>query len=174
MPEHAPIERETLSGEPIALLGMQHEELEPVIGQLQKQLNSLLLERAAILKRIGVVKKTVVGLADLFGNDVINKELQELLAIQSTRRQSSEPGLTHLCRQLLKGASKPLTIRQILRELREKYPASVARQRSPENSLRTILGRLVEYAEAEEVMTEEGFRAWTAAASAKQSMRDEV
>jgi hypothetical protein len=103
---------------------LKHEDLEPVIGQLESQLRVLMLERAAILKRIGVIKKTVVGLVDLFGPKVINGELQDFLSLQSAPRSRTHPALTDLCRQLLREASEPLTVRQILGQLQEKSPAA--------------------------------------------------
>ncbi|MGA8618177.1 MAG: hypothetical protein WB660_06595 [Candidatus Sulfotelmatobacter sp.] len=160
-----PIEREGTDTEPLSVQSPKHEELEPVIGQLQSQLRVLKLERAAIVKRIGIIKKTVVGLADLFGSDVIKGDLQDLLPLQSAPRSRTHRGLTDLCRELLMEASEPLTVRQILRQLQDKSPGGVDRQRHPENSLRVILSRLVAYGEAEELRTKEGLCAWKATAT---------
>jgi hypothetical protein len=160
-----PIEREGTDAEPLSVQSPKHGDLEPVIGELQHRLRVLTLERAAIVKRIGIIKKTVVGLADLFGSDVIKGALLDLQPIQSARCSRTHLGLTGLCRQLLREASEPLTVRQILRQLQDKSPGGWDRQRHPENSLRVILRRLVAYGEAEEFRTKEGLCAWKATAT---------
>lgn len=160
-----PIERKETDAEHLSIRSPEHGELEPVIGALQNRLRVLILERAAIVKRIGIVKKTVVGLADLFGSDVINGEMLNLPGLQSARRSRIHPELTDLCRQLLREASEPLTVRQILRQLQDKSPGGLDRQRHPENSLRVTLSRLVAYGEAEELRTKEGLCAWKATAT---------
>jgi hypothetical protein len=156
--------KEGTGAEPIPVQWARHEELEPVIGQLQSELRVLRLERAAILKRIGMIKKTLVTLADLFGPDVINGELQHLLSLQSARRFRTHTGLTDLCRQLLRESSEPLTARQILGQLQERS-LGFAGQGHPLKSLRMIFKRLVAYGEAEELLTEKGLRAWRATSS---------
>jgi hypothetical protein len=155
-----PTECEGAGREPLSIQPPKHEELEPVIGQLQSQLRVLTLERAAIVKRIGIIKKTIVGLADLFGSDVIEGALQGLLPLHSGPRARTSPGLTALCRQLLRETSEPLTLGEITRQLQIKSPVWLASQRHPENSLRVILSRLVAYGEAEKVRTKDGACAW--------------
>jgi hypothetical protein len=172
MPTNKPIHREGTVTESLSVQALKHEGLEPVIGQLQSQLRVLKLERAAILKRIGMVKKIVVGLADLFGSEVINGELQDLLSLQSARRLRTHPGLTDLCRQLLRGVSEPRTLHQILEQLQEESPVAWAGQRHPASVLRMILKRLVAYGEAEELLTEEGLRAWRSTAGPGQAEKE--
>ena len=160
-----PTERERAGSEPVSVQPRKHEELEPVIGQLQSQLRILKLERAAIVKRIGIIKKTIVGLADLFGSEVIEEELQGLLPLHSGPRARTHPGLTALCRQLLRETSEPLTLGEIMKQLQIKSPVRLAAQRNPENSVRGILRRLVAYGEAEKLPTKEGACAWNATAA---------
>jgi hypothetical protein len=162
-----PTSREGTGTEPPSVQSLKHEDLEPVIGQLESQLRVLMLERAAILKRIGVIKKTVVGLVDLFGPNVINGELRDFLSLQSAPRSRTHPTLTDLCRHLLREASEPLTIHQILGQLQEKSPAALAGHKHRHNSLRMILKRLVAYGDAEPVLTEEGTRAWRSTSSSR-------
>lgn len=158
--------------EPMLVRSAMHDELSPVIGQLQSELQVLKREQAAILKRIGMIKKTIVGLADLFGSEVINGELQGLLALQSARRFRTHTGLTDLCRQLLREASEPLTARDVLGQIQERSPAGLIGHRHPLNSLRMILRRLVAYGEAEESLTEKGLRAWRATSSSWQAQKE--
>jgi hypothetical protein len=164
IPTNYPLEPEATGTQPIAIISTGHdstghEEMKPVIGQLQSELRVLKLERAAILKRIAMIRKTLVSLADLFGPDVING--YHLLSLESAPHFRTHTGLTDLCRQLLRESSVPLTARQILGQLQERSPG-VAGHRHPLNSLRMILKRLVAYGEAEELLTEEGLRAWKA------------
>jgi hypothetical protein len=160
-----PIEREGTDAEPLSVQSRKFKDLEPVIGELQHRLRVLTLERAAIVKRIGIIKKTVVGLADLFGSDVIEGELQGLLPLHSGPRARTRSGLTALCRQLLRETSEPLTLGEIMRQLQMKSPVRLAGQRHPENSLRVILTRLVAYGEAEKLRTKDGACAWNATAA---------
>src|SRR5579863_667305 len=160
-----PTEGEGAGSEPLSVQSPKYEDLEPVIGELQHRLQVLTLERAAIVKRIGIIKKTVVGLADLFGPDVINGELQDLLPLHSGPRACARSGLTALCRQLLRETSEPLTLGEIMRQLQVKSPLRLAGQRHPENSLRVILRRLVAYGEAEKLRTKDGACAWNATAA---------
>jgi hypothetical protein len=157
-----PTEGEGAGGEPLSVQSPKYEDLEPVIGELQHRLRALMLQRVAIGKRIGIIKKTVVGLADLFGSDVIKGELQDLLPLHSGPRARARSGLTALCRQLLREASEPLTLGEIMRQVQIKSPVRLAGQRHPENSLRVILSRLVAYGEAEKVRTKDGACSWNA------------
>ena len=157
-----PTERQGSGSEPLSVQPSKHEELEPVIGQLQSRLQVLKLERAAIVKRIGIIKKTIVGLADLCGSEVIKGELQALLPPHSGPRARTRPGLTALCRQLLRETSEPLTLGEIMRRLQIKSPVQLAGHRHPENSLRVILGRLVAYGEAQTLRTKDGACSWNA------------
>src|SRR5271166_3163233 len=125
MPTNDLLEHPGNGTQPVPLQSPRHEELEPVIGQLQSELRVLKRERAVISKRIGMIKKTVTGLAHLFGPDVINGELQSLLSLQSARRPRIHPGLTDLCRQVLRAGCEPLTVRQILGEMQLGYPVAL-------------------------------------------------
>ena len=49
-------------------------------------------QRADVIKRIGTVKQTIVGLANMFGDEVLTEELRELVDGKSCSRQ---PGFTN-------------------------------------------------------------------------------
>ena len=70
-----------------------------------EELKQLLRQRGDIMKRIGTVKQTIVGLANLFGDDVLSEELLELVDRKSSGRQ---PGFTKACRMVLMEADRPL------------------------------------------------------------------
>lgn len=60
-------------------LAVATEEADHVIGRLQQELQLLLLERTALLKRIRLIRHTLAGLAYIFGSDIMNEELERLV-----------------------------------------------------------------------------------------------
>ena len=130
--------------------------VQEVIRQAHDELRQLLQQRADIMKRIGTVKQTISGLANLFGDGVLNEELMELVDRKSSGRQ---PGFTKACRMILMESNRALNSRDICDYFQSKMPALLARHKDPMASVTTVLNRLVEYGEAEAVMAN-GRRAW--------------
>jgi len=140
------------------------EDLTKLVTSIQTELRELAEKRTAISRRITAVKNTILGLAELFGSNVLSPELQNLLSI---RPASSELhyGLTDLCRDLLRTRSpEPLTVQAFLHHAQEKFPEKMLVHKHPATSVRVVLKRLVDYGEAVEVLTETGVKAWSAAA----------
>jgi hypothetical protein len=79
--------------------------VQEVLKSAHDELRGLLKQRAEIMKRIGTVKQTIVGLANMFGDEVLNEELLELVDRKSNGRQ---PGFTKACRMVLMEAGRPL------------------------------------------------------------------
>lgn len=50
-----------------------------VIQQAERELGQLIEERAEVTKRIGTVKQTIVGLANLFGDGILDAALLDLV-----------------------------------------------------------------------------------------------
>ena len=148
------------SGQAIGSNDLGH--VQEVIRQAQSELRQLLQQRAEIMKRIGTVKQTISGLANLFGEGVLSDELLELVDRKGNGRQ---PGFTKACRMILMEAGKAMTSRDIYDYFQRKMPALLARHKDPMASVTTVLNRLVEYGEAEAVMVG-GRRAWRWAADA--------
>lgn len=142
--------------------------VQEVIRQAHEELRQLLQQRAEIMKRIGTVKQTISGLANLFGDSVLNDELLELVDRKSNGRQ---PGFTKACRMILMESGRAMTSRDICEYFQQKLPALLARHKDPMASVTTVLNRLVDYGEAEAVMTN-GRRAWRWVADAAQSESD--
>ena len=130
--------------------------VQEVIRQAHGELRQLLHERSEIMKRIGTVKQTISGLANLFGDGVLNDELMELVDRKSRGRQ---PGFTKACRMILMHAGRPMNARDICEYFQQKMPALLARHKDPMASVTTVLNRLVEYGEAQAVVLN-GRRAW--------------
>lgn len=130
--------------------------VQEVIRQAHDELRQLLQQRAEIMKRIGTVKQTISGLANLFGDGVLNEELLELVDRKSSGRQ---PGFTKACRMILMESRHAMNSRDICDYFHEKMPALLARHKDPMASVTTVLNRLVDYGEAEAVISN-GRRAW--------------
>ncbi|HEV3510596.1 MAG TPA: hypothetical protein VGS05_02760 [Candidatus Sulfotelmatobacter sp.] len=130
--------------------------VQEVIRQAHDELRQLLQQRAEIMKRIGTVKQTISGLANLFGDGVLNDELLELVDRKSSGRQ---PGFTKACRMILMESGRALNSRDICDYFQARMPELLARHKDPMASVTTVLNRLVDYGEAEAVLAN-GRRAW--------------
>jgi hypothetical protein len=130
--------------------------VQEVIRQAHGELHQLLQQRAEIMKRIGTVKQTISGLANLFGDGLLSEELMELVDRKSSGRQ---PGFTKACRMILMEAGRAMNARDICEYFQQKMPALLARHKDPMASVTTVLNRLVDYGEAQAVLSN-GRRAW--------------
>jgi hypothetical protein len=151
--------------------------VQEVIRQAHDELRVLMQQRADVMKRIGTVKQTIAGLANLFGDGVLSDELMELVDRKSSGRQ---PGFTKACRMILMEAGRPMSARDICDYFHNKIPTLLARHKDPMASVTTVLNRLVDYGEAQAVFLGNGRRAWlwvaenTAAANAQSSASSSV
>ena len=128
-----------------------------VVRAAHDELRQLMRQRADVMKRIGTVKQTIVGLAHLFGDNVLSDELMELVDRKSGGRQ---PGFTKACRMVLMEAKNPLGARDVCEQIQRRMPPVLLRHKDPLASVTTVLNRLVEYGEARAVLRENGRRAW--------------
>src|ERR1700727_2074347 len=131
--------------------------VQEVVRQAHEELRQLLHQRADVMKRIGTVKQTISGLANLFGDAVLSEELLELVDRRTNGRQ---PGFTKACRMILMECGRVVTARDICDYFEQKMPAVLARHKDPMASVTTVLNRLVDYGEAQAVLTHSGRRAW--------------
>jgi hypothetical protein len=131
--------------------------VEEVVRQAHEELRQLLHQRAEVMRRIGTIKQTIAGLANLFGDGVLSDELLELVDRKSSGRQ---PGFTKACRMILMDANRALSARDVCDRIQEKAPPVLARHKDPMASVTTVLNRLVAYGEAKAVALDNGRRAW--------------
>jgi len=131
--------------------------VEQVIQAAHDELLQLMRQRAEIMKRIGTVKQTIVGLANLFGDHVLGDDLLELIDRKPNGRQ---PGFTKACRTVLMEARRPLGARDVCQELEKRSPAILSRHKDPMASVTTVLNRLVDYGEARSLSNDRGRRVW--------------
>ena len=131
--------------------------VEEVVRQAHEELRHLLQQRAEVMRRIGTIKQTIAGLANLFGDGVLSDELLELVDRKSSGRQ---PGFTKACRMVLMDSNRALSARDVCDRIQQKAPPMLARHKDPMASVTTVLNRLVAYGEARAVALENGRRAW--------------
>jgi len=131
--------------------------VQQVIRTAHEELRQLMRQRAEIMKRIGTLKQTIAGLANLFGDEVLNDDLLALVGRKSGGRQ---PGFTKACRMVLMEATAPLTVREVCERIQQRVPAVLLRHKDPLASITTVLNRLVEYGEAQSMVRQSGRRAW--------------
>ncbi len=147
--------QESVSASRALMNGNGH--VEEVVRQAHEELRQLMQQRAEVMRRIGTIKQTIAGLANLFGDAVLSDELLELVDRKSSGRQ---PGFTKACRVVLMDANRALSARDVCERIREKTPPLLARHKDPMASVTTVLNRLVAYGEARAVALENGRRAW--------------
>lgn len=128
-----------------------------VVKAAHEELLQLMRQRAEIMKRIGTVKQTITGLANLFGEQVLGDDLLELIDRKPNGRQ---PGFTKACRRVLMEVRRPLGAREVCVELERYAPAILARHKDPLASVTTVLNRLVDYGEARSLNNDRGRRVW--------------
>jgi hypothetical protein len=128
-----------------------------VVKTAHEELRHLMRQRAEIMKRIGTLKQTISGLANLFGDEILGEDLMELVDRKAGGRQ---PGFTKACRLVLMEAGSPLSVREVCERIQQRMPALLLRHKDPLASVTTVLNRLVEYGEVQSVARPNGRRAW--------------
>jgi len=131
--------------------------VEEVVRQAHEELRQLLHQRAEVMRRIGTIKQTIAGLANLFGDGVLSDELLELVDRKTNGRQ---PGFTKACRMVLMDANRALSARDVCERIQQRMPPLLERHKDPMASVTTVLNRLVAYGEAKAVSLDNGRRAW--------------
>lgn len=130
--------------------------VQEVVLAAQAELKELMHQRAQIMKRIGSVKQTIVGLSNLFGDKILSAELLKLLDRKSNRQM----GFTKNCRLILMEANRPLSAREVCEQMQKRIAPVIERHKDPLASVTTVLNRLVQYGEARAVQRDNGYRAW--------------
>jgi hypothetical protein len=131
--------------------------VQQVVKAAHEELRQLMKQRAEIMKRIGTLKQTIAGLANLFGEGILGDDLLELLDRKTGGRQ---PGFTKACRLVLMEAGHALSVREVCQCIQDRMPAVLLRHKDPLASVTTVLNRLVDYGEAQSEVRKNGRRAW--------------
>jgi hypothetical protein len=131
--------------------------VQEVIRSAERELHELLQRRAELMKRIGTIKQTLAGLANIFGDSVLNDQLLTFLDRKTASRQ---PGFTRACRVVLMESGKPLGARFVCQALQQRFPELLERHKDPIASVTTVLNRLADYTEARCSLDANGRRVW--------------
>lgn len=131
---------------------VRDQNLQLVVEQAQDQLLQLTLQRQEIAQRIAVIKRTIDGLALLYGEKFQTRP--EKLAIGERKR-----GITNACRAVLNRADTPLSTREAHTILQREFPDLFPQSQNCYASLVTILNRLVKYGEVDKFL-HNGNRFW--------------
>lgn len=137
--------------------GVSAASVQSVLRQVHDELNQLFEQRNAIMRKICAAKRTIVGLAGLYGDAALDDSLRELVGKGTSRRQ---PGLTNMCRRILMEADHLMSAQDVLDEITAEDHDMLAGHKNPVASLTTILNRLVDYGEARRALSENNRRVW--------------
>lgn len=127
-----------------------------MVVQMKREIRTLLTKRNAINKRIDTIRKALVGMATLVGDDV----LKETFEYSNSKPGRGKNGITRACQRVLINSEHPMPARELYRQVCLEEPTLLADYRGAVTPLYTILGRLVKRGEARIVADENGVRAW--------------
>lgn len=127
-----------------------------VVEAAGKELLRLMRERDQVISRIQMVKKVITGLAELYGEQILD---DDLALIVGAKIPSRKQGITDACRSALLHALKPLGVREVCEIIQETNPKLLEAHKSPIATLTTILTRLAAYGEIR-ALTDEGHKKW--------------
>jgi hypothetical protein len=127
-----------------------------VVKRAWEELRALRRQRADIMKRIGTVRQTILGLATLFEGSMSDDELLDVNGRKANGRQT---GFTKAIRIVLMQSRTPLRAAEV-RDLLETQGISLLHHKGPLASVTTVLNRLVQYGEAQVLQRSDGKRVW--------------
>ena len=131
--------------------------IQAVVDAVHEELRRLVQQRAAIMKRIGTIRQTIVGLCDLFGEEEVSDDLRELLSRKAGLRC---PGITQACRTVLLEARRPLNATEVCEQVQVRIMPGAPRPKNLVAAVSTVLNRLVKYGEAQTARRDDSPRTW--------------
>jgi hypothetical protein len=131
--------------------------VENVIRHLCDLLQSLLRERRDVVRRICFIRQTIVGLASVYGQELLDGQMLDTIDYRS---KAQSQGLTRVCRLALIEAGRPLSAREVCDQIQIESPALLMRHKDPVASVNRLLARLAYYGEASASKDERGRRVW--------------
>jgi hypothetical protein len=133
-------------------------EIEQVVKLAGGELQILLTQRAAILRRLAILRRIISGLVEMFGDDLLPEDVRALIKLPTQRSRGA--GLTEACRAALSTSSRPLTAREVVDTIRTKDAKVIQNHKDPVASVTSILHRLGSYGEATTEVSQSGRRMW--------------
>jgi hypothetical protein len=144
--------------------------VQEVIRVAQSELRDLLRRRAEIMHRIGSVKRTILGLASVFGEAALTNDWgDEWMDLKSRKGNGERAGFTKTCRIILMESEGALTAREVCERVKQRLEHLERRHKDPLASVTTVLNRLADYGEARMLIAENGRRTWQWIADASPS-----
>lgn len=131
--------------------------VQSVLRHVHDELIQLCEQRNAIMRKICIAKRTIVGLAGLYGDGTLNDSLRELVGKGTSQRR---PGLTNMCRRILMEADQSMSAQEVLDEITAEDRSVMAGHKNPVASITTVLNRLVDYGEARRALSQNNRRVW--------------
>jgi hypothetical protein len=131
-------------------------DVQAIVKAAHEELRRLIQQRAQIMKRIGTIKQTIVGLSNLFSDDELSDDSLELVNPEAGVRRR---GLTQACRTVLMEACCPVNTREVSEQVQQRTMPGLCRKNLLA-SVSVVLNRLVQYGEARKVLCDNGSRAW--------------
>ena len=119
--------------------------LRAIFELARELLQQLTQQRDQITNRIRTMKQTILGLGNLFGNELVGEDLHRLIA--QTHR-TTHSGFTNACRTALREAGNAVSAREVCSLLQRRFPTVLEHDHNLDASVTTILNRLVNYGEA--------------------------
>ena len=123
----------------------QDPHLRAIFDLAREQLQQCVQQRDEITNRIRTIKQTILGLANLYGDELLSGELHHLVG--KTHR-TTHSGFTNACRTVLRQAENALNAREVCSLLQQHYPNVLQHNHNLMAAVTTILNRLVKYGEA--------------------------
>lgn len=136
-------------------------EIEHIVKLAVGELQVLVAQRVTILRRLAILRRTLSGLAEMFGHDLLPDDVRGLIKLPAPRTRGS--GLTEACRSALSTSTRPLTAREVVDTIRTKDAKAIQNHKDPVASVASILHRLGSYGEATTEVSQSGRRMWAAA-----------
>ena len=155
-PEPVPAARQEHSEKqgPSARTPVPSPSLDEVVRRVTAELKELTCEHNEIMKRIGNLRRTLSGLATIFGNGAI-----EMTPDTTGGKKYSWQGFTNICRLILMSAETPLSSQQVCALVKQRSEIGT-RHRDPLASVTTVLNRLAKYGEVTYEIGQTGSRLW--------------
>ncbi|HTC48333.1 MAG TPA: hypothetical protein VK722_13490 [Candidatus Aquilonibacter sp.] len=130
-------------------------DVQVIVNVARDELRRLVQQRFAITKRIAVIKQTIAGLCNLFGNDELSEDLRELVNGKVGIRRR---GITQACREVLMDSGRPLTARNVCEQIQQRTDLPCSKNLA--GAVTTALNRLEQHGEARAVPGDSGPRVW--------------
>jgi len=131
---------------------VRNQDVQMVAAQALDQLRQLMLQRQEIAQRITIIKRTVNGLALLYGGELLRRP-------QHGATAKRRCGITNACRRVLNRSDTSLSAHEVYAILQGEFPDLFREPGNHYASVVTILNRLVKYGEADTFLRD-GSRFW--------------